>query len=76
MSARKSIQAREEPIYLAHAQEGGLSRLQNVDENALLKAILRLPSKQCASDPLPTWLMKNFRNYFTFRKRCVQSVFF
>ena len=26
-SARNSIQAKEEPIYLAHAQEGGLTRL-------------------------------------------------
>ena len=57
-SARNSIQIREEPIYLAHAQEGGLSRLQEVDEDELLKAIQRLPNKQCASDPIPTWLLK------------------
>ena len=37
-SARNSIQAREKPIFLAHAQEGGLSRLQDVDEDELLKA--------------------------------------
>ena len=53
-SARNSIRARENPIYLAYAQEGGLSRLQNVDEDELLKAIQRLPNKQCASDPIPT----------------------
>ena len=57
-SARNSIRARENPIYLAHAQEGGLSRLQDVDEDELLKAIQRLPNKQCASDPIPTWLLK------------------
>ena len=57
-SARKSIRARENTIYLAHAQEGGLSRLQDVDEDELLKAIQRLPNKQCASDPIPTWLLK------------------
>ena len=57
-SARNSIRAREKPIYLAHAQEGGLSRLQDVDENELLKAIQRLPNKQGASDPIPTWLLK------------------
>ena len=57
-SARNSIRAREQPIYLAHAQEGGLSRLQDVDENELLKAIQRLPNKQFASDPMPTWLLK------------------
>ena len=57
-SARNSIQARENPIYLAYAQEGGLSRLQDVDEDELLKAIQRLPNKQCASDPIPTWLLK------------------
>ena len=43
-SARNSIRAREEPIYLAHAQEGGLSRLQDVDEDELLKAIQKLPN--------------------------------
>ena len=57
-SARNSIRAREKPIYLAHAQEGGLSRLQEVDEDELLKAIQRLPNKQCASDPIRTWLLK------------------
>ena len=57
-SARNSIRARENPIYLAYAQEGGLSRLQGVDEDELLKAIQRLPNKQCASDPITTWLLK------------------
>ena len=57
-SARKSILARENPIYLAYAQEGGLSRLQEVYEDELLKVIQRLHNKQCASDPIPTWLLK------------------
>ena len=57
-SARNSTRAREEPIYLAHAQEGGLIRLQDVDEDELLKAIQRLPNKQSASYPIPTWLLK------------------
>ena len=57
-SAKNSIQAREEPIYLAYAQEGGFSRLQDVDEDELLKAIQKLPNKQCASDPMPTWLLR------------------
>ena len=57
-SAINSIRAREEPIYLAHAQEGGLSRFQDVDEDELLKAIQKLPNKQFASDPIPTWLLK------------------
>ena len=57
-STRNSIQAREECIYLAHAQEGSLSRLQDVDEDKLLKAIQRLSNKQCGSDPIPTWLLK------------------
>ena len=57
-SARNSIRAREGPIYLAHAQEGGLSRLQDVDEDELLKAIQRLPNKQSASYPIPTWILK------------------
>ena len=56
-SARNSIRAREKPIYLAHAQEGGLSRLQDVDEDELLMDIQRLPNKQCASGPIPTWLL-------------------
>ena len=60
-SARNSIRARENPIYLVYAQEGGLSRLQDVDEDELLKAIQRLPNKQCASDPIPTWLLKRFQ---------------
>ena len=29
-----------------------------MDEDELLKAIQRLPKKQCASDPIPTWLLK------------------
>ena len=29
-----------------------------MDEDEILKAILRLPNKQCASDPIPTWLLK------------------
>ena len=28
-----------------------------MDEDELLKAIHRLPNKQCASDPIPTWLL-------------------
>ena len=28
-----------------------------MDEDELLKAIQRLPNKQCASDPIPTWLL-------------------
>ena len=43
-SVRNSIQVREKLIYLAHAQEGGLSRLQDVDEDELLKAIQKLPN--------------------------------
>ena len=57
-SARNSIRAREKPIYLEHPQEGNLSMLQDVNEDELLKAIQRLPNKQCASDPIPTWLLK------------------
>ena len=57
-SARNLTRARENPIYLAYAQEGGLSRLQDVDEDELLKAIQRLPNKQRESDPIPTWLLK------------------
>ena len=57
-SAKNSIRAREKPIYLAHAKEDGLSRLQDVDEDELLKAIQRLFNKQCASDPITTWLLK------------------
>ena len=29
-----------------------------MDEDELLKAIQRLSNKQCASDPIPTWLLK------------------
>ena len=29
-----------------------------MDEDELLKAIQRLPNKQCASDPIPTWHLK------------------
>ena len=29
-----------------------------MDEDELLKAIQKLPNKQCASDPIPTWLLK------------------
>ena len=29
-----------------------------MDEDELLRAVQRLPNKQCASDPRPTWLLK------------------
>ena len=29
-----------------------------MDEDELLKAIQKLPNKRCASDPIPTWLLK------------------
>ena len=56
-SAKNSIRAREQLIYLAYAQEGNLTRLQEVDEDELLKAIQRLPIKQCAFDPIHTRLL-------------------
>ena len=75
--ANNSIRARKKPIYLAHAQEGGLSRLQDVDEDELLKAIQRLPNKQCASDLIPTWILKKTsRIILPFVKSKAQSVFF
>ena len=76
-SARNSIQARENPSYSAYAQEGGFSRLQDVDEDELLKAIQRLPNKQCASDPLPTWLLKKISGMILpFVKCMVNQSFF
>ena len=75
-SARNSIRAREEPIYLAHAQEGGLIRLQDVDEDELLKAIQRLPNKQSASYPIPTWLLKKISGMIlTFVKSVVNQFY-
>ena len=74
-SARNSIQARENPIYLAHAQEGGLSRLQDVDVDELLKAIQKLPNKQCASEPIPTWLLKISGMILPFVKSMVNQFF-
>ena len=38
-STRSSIRVREEPIYLAHAQEGSFSGLQKVDEDEVLNTI-------------------------------------
>ena len=76
-SARSSIRARENPIYLAHAQEGGLCRLQDVDEDELLKAIQKLPNKQCASDLIPTWLLKKISGMILpFVKIMVNQSFF
>ena len=57
-SARNSIQDRENPIYSAYAQEVGFSRFQDVDKDELLPVVQSLPNKQCASDPIPTWLLK------------------
>ena len=75
-SAKNLIRAREKPIYLAYTQEGGLSRLKDVDENELLKAIQRLPNKQCASDPIPTWLSKKISRMILPFVKSGQSVFF
>ena len=35
-----------------------------MDEDELLKAIQRLPNKQCAFDPIPTWLLKKMSAAF------------
>ena len=76
-SVRNSIRARENPIYLAHAQEGGLSRLHDVDEDELLKGIQRFPNKQCASDPIPTWLLEKIpRITLSFVENKVNHSFF
>ena len=75
-SASYSIQAIEIPIYLAHAQEGGFSRLQDVDEDELLKAIQRLPNKQCASDPITTWLLKKISEMISPFVKSVVNQFF
>ena len=75
-SAKNSIRARENPIYLAYVQESGLSRLQDVDEDELLKAIQRLPNKQCASNPTPTWHLKKIsRTILPFVKSMVNQSF-
>ena len=36
----------------------GLDRFKTVSIEDVITAIRALPSKQCASDPLPTWLLK------------------
>ena len=51
--------------------------LQDVDEDELLKAIQRLPNKQCASDPIPTWLLKMIPGMISpFVKSMVNQSFF
>ena len=53
-SARNSIQAGDNSIDLTHVKKGGLSlRLQDVDEDELLKAYQWPINKQC-SDTIPT----------------------
>ena len=48
-----------------------------MDEDELLKAIQKLLNKQCASDPIPTWLLKKISGLIlTFVKSMVnQSIF-
>ena len=76
-SAKNSIRARENSIYLDHAKEGGLSRLQDVDDDELLKAIQKLPNKQCASDPIPTCLLIDIsERILPFVKSIVNQSFF
>ena len=47
-----------------------------MDEDELLKAIQRLTNKQCASDPIPTWLLKKIsRMILPFVKSMVNQSF-
>ena len=48
-----------------------------MDEDELLKAIQRLPNKQCASDPIPTWPLKKISGMILpFIKSMVNQSFF
>ena len=48
-----------------------------MDEDELLKAIQKLPNKQCASGPLPTWLLKKILGMISpFVKSMVNQSFF
>ena len=48
-----------------------------MDEDELLKAIQRLPNKQCASDPIPSWLWKKISGMILpFVKSMVNQSFF
>ena len=48
-----------------------------MDEDELLKVIQGLPNKQCASDPMPTWLLKKIsRMILPFVKSMVNQSFF
>ena len=63
-SAKNSIRARENPISLAYAQESGLSRLQDVDEDELLRLFRGFPINivRLIQHPLGFW--KIFQKWF------------
>ena len=75
-SAKHLIQATEDPVYSAFLK-GSLNRLPNFDEDELLKTIQRLPNKQCASDPIPTWLLKksSFMSPLLVKSLCLKEFF-
>jgi Reverse transcriptase (RNA-dependent DNA polymerase) len=47
-----------DPVHRKASNDGAFGSFRSVERDDAIKNILALPDKQCASDPMPTWLLK------------------
>jgi len=55
---RASTDGSSNPAFRPSLEDIGLNALKSVDLEEVAMLISSLPNKQCRSDPLPTWLLK------------------
>jgi hypothetical protein len=47
-----------DPVYRRASHDSAFANFRPVERDDVIKHIMALPDKQCASDPMPTWLLK------------------
>jgi len=52
-----------EPSYNAVPPVGMFGYFRSIERDDVIKLIMSIPDKQCASDPIPTWLLKTCASY-------------
>jgi hypothetical protein len=55
---RDSNDGAPDPVYCRASHDSAFANFRPVERDDVIKHIMALPDKQCASDPIPTWLFK------------------
>jgi hypothetical protein len=55
---RDSIAGAPNPVYCRALHDSAFGNFRPVEPDDVIKHIMALPDKQCASDPMPSWLLK------------------